>query len=72
MQKFFSFFVLVSFLAACSNDGTSQKAADSTSTSPNLTNVQNVNGNQPDTTTGIQLDTRSSGDSSKKTDTMQH
>ncbi len=71
MQKLFSFFVLLS-IAACDNNGSSQKAADSTNTAPNLTNVQNVNGNQPDTMSGIQLDNRSSGDTSNKKDTMHH
>jgi hypothetical protein len=36
---------------------------------PNITNVQNVNGNQPDTTTGITLDSRQTSDTSKIKDT---
>jgi uncharacterized lipoprotein YajG len=37
--------------------------------SPNFTNVQNVNGNQPDTTTGITLDSRKTRDTTKIKDT---
>lgn len=73
MKKLFSCLVMAGFILACNNDGTSKTtSADSGSSSPNLTNVQNVNGNQPDTTNGIQLDNRSSGDTTMKSDTLHH
>ena len=42
---------------AC-NDG-----SETTESSPNVTNVQNVNGNMPDTTSSITLDTKQTDDS---------
>ncbi|HEY0068203.1 MAG TPA: hypothetical protein VGB46_12590 [Flavisolibacter sp.] len=44
-------------LAACNNDTSNKEAVEP---APNTTNVQNVNGNMPDTTTGISLDNNQS------------
>ena len=57
---------LVSFVfAACNDDKTATPES-----APTTTNVQNVNGNQPDTTTGITLDSRQTTDTSKIKDTV--
>lgn len=69
MKKFFSFIAVAGFLVACNNDGTTKTTSTDSGTAPNLTNVQNVNGNQPDTTTGIKLDNNQSGDTTKNTNT---
>ena len=53
--------VAVVFLACTNQENTS----DGTS-GPSTTNVQNVNGNQPDTTTGITLDNKQQGDTTGK------
>ena len=53
--------VAVVFLASTNQENTS----DGTS-GPSTTNVQNVNGNQPDTTTGITLDNKQQGDTTGK------
>ncbi|MDQ6609153.1 MAG: hypothetical protein M3Y85_04975 [Bacteroidota bacterium] len=73
-MKIISFcLVIASFIFACNNDGTTKTTSvDSGKSSPNFTNVQNVNGNRPDTTNGITLDNRASGDTSKMTDTSHH
>ncbi len=71
MKKLFFCFSTAAMLAACNNNGTSKTNTD-TGSAPNLTNVQNVNGNQPDTANGIKLDNSQSGDTTKKTDTSHH
>ena len=58
------FFSLV--FVACSNDATTT----TTDSGPNTTNVQNVNGNQPDTSSGITLDSRSHTDTIHKKDSL--
>ena len=64
MKKFLVVVLACSVFAAC-ND----KPEATPESAPNLTNVQNVNGNQPDTTSGIQLDSRQTSDTSKIRDT---
>ena len=44
-------------LLACNNE------PETTESSPNLTNVQNVNGNMPDTSSSITLDNKQATDS---------
>lgn len=56
------------FLFACSDNKSNTNSGDS---GPNTTNVQNVNGNQPDTSTGITLDNKQSTDTTKK-DSVRH
>jgi hypothetical protein len=65
MKRFFSGLLCAAFLFACNNDkaGTNTNSGES---GPSTTNVQNVNGNRPDTLNGITLDTRSSTDSTKR------
>ncbi len=62
---FFVALVSIAF-AACNDKTTTPESA------PNTTNVQNVNGNQPDTTMGITLDSRQTTDTSKIKDTVPH
>jgi hypothetical protein len=54
-------FVLIStcLFASCNGE-------DETTSGPATTNVQNVNGNQPDTSTGITLDKSSTDTSSSR------
>ena len=49
---------MVLFLFAACND-----EPETTESSPNLTNVQNVNGNMPDTSSSIALDNKQATDS---------
>lgn len=65
MKKFLMVVGITVVMLACKDKTATPES------SPNLTNVQNVNGNQPDTTSGIELDSRKSADTSKK-DTMRH
>jgi hypothetical protein len=57
MKKILLCLSLPLVLAACNEDASNKEAVES---SPNTTNVQNVNGNMPDTTTGISLDNNQS------------
>jgi ABC-type oligopeptide transport system substrate-binding subunit len=63
MKKLFSLIVLTGLLAACNNSSSTSKAKDTTMSNP--TNVQNVNGNVPDTTSGTNLEHPLPVDSSK-------
>jgi hypothetical protein len=69
MKKTYCCILPVIFILACTSDGTTKSSTDTIS-GPNLTNVQNVNGNQPDTTAGITLDTGQPSDTSKSRDTV--
>jgi hypothetical protein len=51
MKNLFGFILLVVLFSACTNDSTPAKEE----TTPSNTNVQNVNGNMPDTTGGVNL-----------------
>ena len=65
MKIAFLFFVSL-FFVGCGNDATTT----TTDSGPGTTNVQNVNGNQPDTSSGITLDTRSHTDTIHKKDSL--
>ncbi|MDB5205056.1 MAG: hypothetical protein JWR72_131 [Flavisolibacter sp.] len=64
MKKLLSIIVISILFTACNNDKTATPES-----APTTTNVQNVNGNQPDTTQGITLDSRQTSDTSKIRDT---
>jgi hypothetical protein len=67
MKRLFYFFILSSFFLACNNSGTmSNTSGDSTSTNP--TNIENVNGNIPDSTSGMTLNQSLPIDSSRLKD----
>ena len=75
MKKLFFFIVLCNFFFACNNSSDSSTSKDSTTT--NQTNVENVNGNVPDTTSGTNLNHPLPVDSSRvkdsaKKDSMRH
>jgi hypothetical protein len=55
-------------LAACGNNKSNTNSGES---GPGTTNVQNVNGNQPDTSTGIRLNGQQPVDSTRK-DSVPH
>lgn len=67
MKKLLFGILATAFLVACNGGKTNTNSGDS---GPNTTNVQNVNGNQPDTTTGITLDTKQSSSDTTTKDTM--
>jgi hypothetical protein len=57
MKKYWLALFTVITLFACNNE------PETTESSPNLTNVQNVNGNMPDTSSSITLDNKQATDS---------
>ncbi len=59
MKKHWIGAVCFIILLSCSNE------PKTTESSPNLTNVQNVNGNMPDTSSSISLDNKKTEDSIK-------
>ena len=63
------FFCLVLFVMAACRD---QKDSPAPGETANPTNVENVNGNIPDTTTGVTLNNNMAQDSSKLKDTTHH
>ena len=64
MKKIIFSLLAAGALFACNNDKT-KSTTTSGDSGPGTTNVQNVNGNQPDTTNGIKLDNRQSADTTK-------
>ena len=69
MNKLFALIVTVSFLTACNNSSDTTTSADS-ATAPANTNVGNVNGNVPDTTSGMTLNQSLPVDSSRLKDSL--
>ncbi|HYH14450.1 MAG TPA: hypothetical protein VD794_04480 [Flavisolibacter sp.] len=59
MKKSLVGIAIIMVFLSCSNEPTT------TESSPNLTNVQNVNGNMPDTSSSIALDNKKTEDSIK-------
>lgn len=53
MKNLFAFFLMAVLFSACTNDSTPAKDE----VTPSNTNVQNVNGNMPDTSGGVNLNT---------------
>lgn len=73
MKKALVLFVSIAMLAACnSNDndgtGTGPRSTDEDTTAVNVHNVENANGNMPDTSNSINIGTETEGrvDSSKR------
>ena len=54
MKNLFVFFLMAVLFSACTNDSTPAKDE----ATPNTTNVQNVNGNVPDTSGGVNMNTQ--------------
>ena len=67
MNKLFALLITISLLIACNNNGDTTTSADS-ATAPANTNVGNVNGNVPDTTSGMTLNQTLPVDSSRLKD----
>ena len=63
MKKTLLILLTTTVFFACANDKTGTNTGES---GPSTTNVQNVNGNQPDTSSGITLDSKQSADTTKK------
>jgi hypothetical protein len=55
MKKLFLFSLILGF-TACGNSGTTKEASDTTA--PNTPAIENVNGNIPDRSNSISLDTK--------------
>jgi len=68
MKKLFLFIIAVNFLIACNNSSHTTTSTDSATTNAS-TNVENVNGNVPDTTSGMTLNQSLPVDSSRLKDT---
>ena len=66
MKQIF-FILIIAALISCNNSGTSNNTSDTQAT-PNPANVQNVNGNVPDTTNGTNLNGGLPMDSSRVKD----
>ena len=66
MIKFLIGVLITGILMSCKNKTTTT----TTESSPNLTNVQNVNGNIPDTSSSISLDNRQTVDSLSVSDSI--
>jgi hypothetical protein len=68
MKRIFSFVVVCNLILACNSSSNSSTSTDSTTT--NQTNVENVNGNVPDSTSGINLNHSLPVDSSRMKDSL--
>jgi hypothetical protein len=71
MKKLFTLMVISSLVLACNSNSSSTPSGDST-TGTNATGVENVNGNVPDTTSGMQLNKSLPIDSSRVKDSSRH
>jgi hypothetical protein len=67
MAKLLIGVLLTGILLSCNNND-----PKTTESSPNLTNVQNVNGNIPDTTSSISLENRQTVDSLPVSDSLKN
>lgn len=70
MKKLFVFLSGSLFMIACNSSGDTSTSKDSTTN--NQTNVENVNGNVPDSTSGIDLNHSLPVDSSHVKDSVNH
>lgn len=71
MKKLFDFIIAISFFTACNNSSNTTTSADS-ATAPANTGTENVNGNVPDTTSGMTLNQSLPVDSSRLKDSSKH
>jgi hypothetical protein len=72
MKKLFFIFVIAQFILACNNSSESSTTSTDSTTAPSPTNVDNVNGNVPDTTSGMTLNRSLPVDSSNLKDSTRH
>jgi uncharacterized protein YcfL len=68
MKKLLLFIIVCNLIVACNSSNNSSTTTDSTST--NQTNVENVNGNVPDSGSGINLNHSLPIDSSRMKDSL--
>lgn len=69
MRSLLFLLVAASFIFACNNSSNTSTTPDS-STAPTTTNVENVNGNVPDSNSGMTLNQSLPVDSSKVKDSL--
>ncbi|WP_148661104.1 hypothetical protein [Flavisolibacter tropicus] len=69
MTKYLIGVLMTGILLSCKNKNTTTTTTES---SPNLTNVENVNGNIPDTTNSISLENRQTVDSLSLADSLKN
>lgn len=73
MKKLFLLVMITNLiLLACNNSSDTSTTSIDSSTAPNSTNVENVNGNVPDTTSGMTLNQSLPVDSSNLKDSGKH
>jgi hypothetical protein len=70
MKKLFFSLAVSTCILACNNSGNTSTTKDTAATSP--TNVENVNGNVPDTASGMNLNHSLPIDSSRMKDSAKH
>jgi len=69
MKKLFTSVIAICFLVSCNNSGDATTSTDSAD-APVTTNVENVNGNVADTTSGMTLNQSLPIDSSRLNDSL--
>jgi acid phosphatase class B len=69
MKKLFASVIAICFFISCNNSGDATASADSAA-APSTTNVENVNGNVADTTSGMTLNQSLPIDSSRLKDSL--
>jgi hypothetical protein len=72
MKRLVSLFVISNFVLACNNSADTSTTSTDSGTAPSRTNVENVNGNVPDSNSGMTLNQSLPVDSSKLKDSGKH
>jgi hypothetical protein len=72
MKRLVLLFLVGNLILACNNSADTSTTSTDSGTAPNSTNVGNVNGNVPDTTSGMTLNQSLPVDSSNLKDTNKH
>jgi hypothetical protein len=72
MKRLVLLFLVGNLILACNNSADTSTTFTDSGTAPNSTNVGNVNGNVPDTTSGMTLNQSLPVDSSNLKDTNKH
>lgn len=70
MKTLFFLLIIFNLLPACNNSSNTTTTSIDSTTAPNTTNIENVNGNVPDTTSGMTLNQPLPVDSSKVKDSI--
>lgn len=72
MKRVVSLFAIGSFILACNNSADTSTTSTDSGTTPSTTNVENVNGNVPDSNSGMTLNQSLPVDSSNLKDSTNH